>query len=649
MIKILSIILLLLPLCSNTLWAQQTKLSSQDKMDTVYVNGHSIVILGDSSIYVEKDTIFIWPDSLAAKMIKDKEKRTAEFYAKLKDRLYKKRFTKELYKLLFKSPKSPTKTAPPKQPYNNFDEFKGNRIGKVFVKKLEIFGTSINDTTKSSSKWAIRTGNKLHVYTRSRVIKNNLFFKSGDRVDPDLITDSERIIRSLPFIRDSRIYLRPSGTPGVVDVIVVVKDLWSISFDAGFGGFDEWDFSLTERNFLGLGHELRNEIDFDERNSPRVGYSGTYRINNINSTFITADLNYTQSQLLDRLRFRIFRNFITPETRYAGGVRLMRQRELIQRIEPNEIVEFNSEFDNQDVWLGTSYLIDREDGARSNIQLAGRYSRTRFLDRPSVVNENTNQLFFDNDLYLFAIGYSKRSYEKSSLILGYGRTEDIPEGSLYEVIMGREINEFNERTYLAVDASLGRYFGRIGYIRPSVAIGGFYRDSRFEQGMFDLNVAYFSNLYRLRRTNFRQFFNLHYTLGIRRFDDEYINISNGSGVRGLSYVFLRGTKRLSLSSETVAFTPLYFLGFRMAVFGFVDFAIVNNEDSKLLKNKLYQGYGIGFRFRNENLAFNTIQIRLAWYPTVPAGFSNYDFDITGQTTLQLQDFRVNEPEVLGFQ
>ncbi|MEM9857610.1 MAG: hypothetical protein AAF843_09645 [Bacteroidota bacterium] len=624
-------------------------MSQQAKLDTVKVQGRSFVVLGDSSLYVPNDTLLVLPDSIARRMILDRGQRSADFYVKLKNSFYKRKFTKELYDLLFKDPEKNSQPRKSTKPENNsLEQFEGQRIVRISIKKLEIFGTSINDTTKRSDKWAIRAGNKFHSYTRGRVVRNNLFFQEGDRVDQDLITDSERIIRGLPFVRDSRIYLKPTATPGEVEAIVVVKDLWSISFDGGFSGLDDWDVALTERNFLGLGHELRNELDYDERNNPTWGYNGTYRINSIKNTFITTDFNFASSDPLDRIRFRVFREFITPETKFAGGIQLLKQRELIQRITPEEIIEFDSEFNNQDFWLGRSYLVKQEGEKRGNLQIAGRYSRTRFLQRPEIVNETTNQFFRDTDLYLMSVGYSTRSYEKSSLILGFGRTEDIPEGVLYEATFGREYNEFDERNYLGFKVAFGKYLGRFGYLRPQLSFGGFDREGRFEQGMINVRATYFSNLYRFRRTNFRQFFTFDFTRGIRRFDDEFITINDTDGVRGLNNVFLRGTNRLNLQSETVAFTPLYLLGFRMAVYGFIDLALVNDVNKQLFDNTLYQGYGLGFRFRNENLTFNTFQIRLAWYPNVPMDVSNFDFDLSGATNLRIEDFRVVEPNTLNF-
>ncbi|TRX61722.1 hypothetical protein FNH22_02795 [Fulvivirga sp. M361] len=644
--KQLFIILLCLS-CISVSFGQRKK-AGDDGMDSVFVKGRSFLILADSSLYVENDTLIILPDSIAVKLKKDESRRSEEFYGKIKEQLYKTKFTKRLYKIIFKDPGKPKgRKTPVASRGHNYDLFKGKTIDKVSIKKLDIFGTSINDTTRSSDNWWLKSANKLHTYTRGKVIRNNIFFKSGDKVDPDLIIDSERILRSLPFVRDSRIYLVPGESKDKVDAIVIVKDVWSLSFDGGASGPDEWDFALTERNLFGLGHELRNEINFDERNKPKAGYSATYAINNIKNTFITGQFNFVRSQDLDRTQLHVFRNFITPETKYAGGIQITNQNNLVERIEPDTILGFFAKFNNQDFWFGRSYQIDRTENARTNIQLAARFSRTRFLDRP-FVSEDTNQLFFDSNLYLFSIGYSQRSYEKSSLILGYGRTEDIPEGMLYQLTFGRDANEFNTRGYIATKASKGGYLGRIGYVRPEVAIGGFIRQGKFEQGMLSFNMSYFSYLYRLKRLNFRQFFNLDYTIGIRRFNDELITINDESGIRGLNSVFLRGTRRLSFKSETVLFTPVYFFGFRMALFSFIDIAIVNGNSKTLFRNRFYQGYGLGFRFRNENLAFNTIQIRLAWYPKTPGDVSDYDLEFTGRTSLQIGDFDVREPEVLEF-
>ena len=145
--------------------------------------------------------------------------------------------------------------------------------------------------------------------------------------------------------------------------------------------------------------------------------------------------------------------------------------------------------------------------------------------------------------------------------LGYGRTEDIPLGYIAEIILGREYNQFTTRSYVGSIFSYAKYVDRFGYVRPTVLFGSFIENKQLEQGMLSLQLNYFSFLYRVRRTSFRQFIEATFTTGIDRFDNEFININDENGVRGLSDTFLRGTQRLSLNWETVAFTPVYFAGF----------------------------------------------------------------------------------------
>jgi len=618
-------------------------------MDTVRVKGKTFIILADSSIYVQNDTTFYLPDSVAQKIKLNREAGNTEFYKKLKEKFYKRKVTKEIYDILFVDPPD-TKSTPKtrKVPVRDYRQYTGKPIRKIEIKKLEVFGTSINDTSKHINKWAINAANSLHVYTKSRIIRNNIFFEEGDKIDPDLLTDSERVLRNLPYVKDARIYVVSSPDDEEAELLILVKDVWSIYPEFSYSSLEKFNVSVTDRNFIGLGQSFRNEFLYNAVNTPQIGYNGTYTVNNIYKTFITGQLYFARSQPLDRIGFGFKRDFITPETRYAGGFTILKERREYSRIYEDTTYVFNAKYNTQDLWLGRSFLLKESGDARYNLQLSGRYSRVNHLVRP-LVEIDTNQQFFDNHLYFFSIGLTKRSYEKSSLITGYGRTEDIPIGYLASFTTGKEINEFYNRSYLGWEFSYGKFFEKLGYLRPTLSLGSFLHNGEIEQGIFKLNIQYFSFLYRYNRTNFRQFFSLSYVQGFNRFDNEFININESNGVRGIDYVFLRGTKKLAFTAETVAFTPIYLLGFRFAPFLFIDMAIVNDDKSKLFKNTLYRGVGLGLRLRNENLAFNTIQIRLGYYPVSPPNNSTIGFQLTGQAALGLNDFRTESPAPISFE
>lgn len=617
--------------------------------DSIYLEGKTFLFLKDSSFYIKNDTILYLPDSVINRLRNKRAGKSEAGYQNLKEKLSKRKLTKEIYDLLFKDPLKGSATVKASPVISDdFQKYDGQIINSIKIKRLDPFGTRVTDTTRNATDWFSRAANNGHIKTREFVIKNNLFFKEGSEVDPDILRDTERILRALPFLRDARVYLIPKPGTFLVDVLVITRDVWNISGSASYSSPEDFSVTVSDKNFLGLGYEFDNEFPYDAAADPALGYIGTYTANNIKNTFTTAEVNFARSANLDREGIRIFRNFITPDIKYAGGLEVARERRVLSRVFRDTTIFFDNRRIIQDYWIGRSFLIGEDSYGRTNLQIAFNYEDIEQLDRP-VVTQDTNQNFYDSYLKLFSVGISKRRFERSSLILGYGRTEDIPIGYLAELTFGREINEFTNRTYVGSEVSFGNFFERFGYLRPTLSFGSFIENQNLEQGILGIQLDYFSFLYRVRRTSLRQFLSLSYVRGINRFSNEFININDDNGVRGLSNVFLRGTEKFVINTETVAFTSLFFAGFRMAIFGFVDIAILNDINRDLFSNKSYQGYGVGLRFRNENLAFNTIQIRFAWYPRTPPGVIGNDFDFSGEQSLGIGDFRVDRPQVLRFQ
>jgi hypothetical protein len=65
----------------------------------------------------------------------------------------------------------------------------------------------------------------IHTTSSKSTIENMLLFKVGDFLDPDLMYENERIIRSLRYIQDVRFILEQDSVyKGLVKVHVVTKD-----------------------------------------------------------------------------------------------------------------------------------------------------------------------------------------------------------------------------------------------------------------------------------------------------------------------------------------------------------------------------------------------------------------------------------------
>jgi hypothetical protein len=151
----------------------------------------------------------------------------------------------------------------------------------------------------------------------------------------------------------------------------------------------------------------------------------------------------------------------------------------------------------------------------------------------------------------------------------------------------------------------------------------------------------------------RHFFNTRYTTGIGRFENEYLNLSSGSsglitdGI-GVYSDALRGTQRWIINYENILFSKLNFIGFRVAFITFANLGLITFPERSLLKGPLYQGYGIGFRLRNENLTFNSFQVRLSYYPNIPGITAPFRQAFEGVPALRFRDFDLSAPQIIPY-
>ena len=124
------------------------------------------------------------------------------------------------------------------------------------IASIKIETNNVFDTSRPpENKLAYRAANGLHIRTHEHVIERELLFAVGDPYDPLLIEETERNLRTLPFLRRAEITSTPNGTGGV-DVVVRTYDAWTLEVVAGFkraGGVTNLKAGLAEHNILGEG------------------------------------------------------------------------------------------------------------------------------------------------------------------------------------------------------------------------------------------------------------------------------------------------------------------------------------------------------------------------------------------------------------
>lgn len=615
--------------------------------DTLRIKGGNYVIFKNRILFVPRDTLLVIPANSQFIIEKEVYTKSTSFYDSLQSKASQRTWSRLLHEALFVEPASSIESRQQRRSEDDYRVHHGKKIRNIKLIATDIFGPTVLDTAVTSTTWIGSTLNTLHFYTNEKIIRNNLLFQEGDEIDPQILADNERVLRRLKFIYDARIQVIPVSED-YVDVYVITKDLFSLGFNIAFEGIEPTVIELYERNLFGTGHELHGNLFFDYKPDPfadydtisPLGLEAFYRVSNIRGSFIQSELRIMNGEYHKYYGGSLTRRFVTPRTKYAGGINIALESRLIRT---DTIGWFKGNL--QDYWLGRSFLFDPE--KRSRVILAARFLHNNVYEKPGISSNIYHELQ-DYELFLGSIAFSKQNYYETNLIYNYGRTEDIPYGSLVELTGGYEKNEFGNRFYTSLHLSTGNYLGQLGYLQSSLAIGGFVSGGAYQQGMIQVKANYFTNLFHFRRFNLRQFVNLDYTVGIRPYLDEKISISNTRGIRGLSGEGLEGTHRLAINLESVAFTPIFVYGFRFAFYGFADMALIGDYDQNIFHNRLYSGLGFGVRIRNENLVFKTFQLRLAFYPNLPGVYSPSMFAISGEKLLDPNNFNFITPESLRF-
>ncbi|HEU4497617.1 MAG TPA: hypothetical protein VFR70_11245, partial [Flavobacterium sp.] len=217
--------------------------------------------------------------------------RTIERYSK------KRGFTRFLYKLIFKpvDSKEPDNKPKDKVVLKSYSQFEGKIIRNINIATLDPFGFSEKDSARKPRNGFERFGNRVHVRSSRLTIKNLLLIRKNRPLDSLLVKESERLVRSQRYIRSVDISVRfAENSTDSVDIFIRALDSWSLIPNAS-GSTSRTTFRLTERNFLGSGHEWNNTYRKRFENG-QSAISSRYTVPNILNTYIRTSLAYERDE-----------------------------------------------------------------------------------------------------------------------------------------------------------------------------------------------------------------------------------------------------------------------------------------------------------------------------------------------------------------
>lgn len=623
----------------------------------VKLKKNQFLVLKDTFIRSQDDTVIYLPGNTEYKKRRDYERYiNNRLVQQLWDQIYLDNPPLVDYDTTF--------TVDSKNPY---EEYEGKSIRNIYIRKQNVFSNNIYDTVyvKKREYLIEKVSEVLHEKTKTFVIQNNLFIDKDSLVDKNRLADNERLLRSLPYMHDARIFVIPlPGQKDWVDIEVLVQDLWSIggSFTPNDVTYYQW--KVYDRNFLGYGQTLSYKGQYRTPRSQALSSEFSYEKDNLFGWFVNPYIIYSElnggaqigKQDETSLTVGARRSIYMPTARLAGGYMFSNNKSVNTRMEVDTSY-YNYRYKIQDLWGGITFsgfkvsgddydIISRQN--RSRIFLAARYYNRTFLQQPTQEAAIASSLYNDQSFAIGQATYFRYEFFKTRYLYGFGRTEDIPKGYSYYVNSGIDRRLSQERYYLGL-ASFNTW------VRPS---GCFFlldlRASAFynhPNGVQDFIVkgegTYVTQIKELGRWKSRFYLTLNYAKIINPQLNGGLNINNTNGLQQFNSALLSGYQSSSISLITNLFPRFRLMGFRFAFILVTQLAQIGTDTEFLYNNKIYTGLGTGFRTKNENLVFDEFECLFYWFPNSPADVTMFKI-----VTLTSPRFRINlrgtdQPSLIG--
>ena len=385
------------------------------------------------------------------------------------------------------------------------------------------------------------------------------------------------------------------------------------------------------------------------------GYFAKYTINNIKNTFINTSASYN-IDLDENLtkNIKIERPFFSTYTRLAGGIAVE------DRFFRDSLPDLSNDFEVQifknrtsSFWVGHSFKIFKgndEDNISTNFVTTVGVKKVSYFEAPSVVYDPTS-FFSSEKLYLASIGITTRKFVQDKYLFNFGIIEDVPYGRVYSITGGFQKKNNVKRAYFGTRFAYGHYFD-FGYLGTNVELGSFFNTGGNEETTFKIEANYFTNLLFLGNWKIRNFVNTTLVFGNNRVPiiKDLLNINESNGINGFNSPLLLGTKKLVLNFQTQTYVPGNWHGFHFSPFFNFTLGLLGDTTNRLFDDRLYSKIGCGVLINNDYLVFNSFQLSLAFYPSIPfEGTALFKTNSFKNNDLELPDYQIGQPIVVPYQ
>ncbi|GAB1445365.1 hypothetical protein MASR2M41_10560 [Flammeovirgaceae bacterium] len=538
-----------------------------------------------------------------------------------------------------------------------FIPYEGKIIRHIIIEPLRFYKTVL-DTSKITRSKFIQFGESLHTDTREQTLKNNLFIKEGKPLNPYRLADNERYLRDINFIKDARIFVVPLGdNSDSVDLLVMTRDVFSLGASLDPSSPSAVNWLLQEGNFLGTGLRFAYTGLYDSDRRPEFGSAYLIHQNSIRGSFINGTIGYTNINTARSMGneneaavyIRLDRPLFMPYARWAGGVEWSTNWSNNVFVKPDTLFARYA-YSIQDYWGGITFgeigLSNEKKENRNRRFLSARVLDQHFIKNPDIALSPRNNLLYSNrTLALTQFTLFRQDYYKTKYIYGFGRTEDVPYGYSISFTAGWEKQFGLERPYSGTE--IRKTFTNNGNIISfDTQLGGYFRNKEVEDMSLQFTANYFTKLYDFTTYKVRNSVEVSLGKFIRRSIKNPLDINNENGIQGFRTDSLTGDSRLRARFQALVFTNWKLIGFNFAVVPQFDFAVLAQRNETLFNGRFFQGYSLGLRTRNENLIFNTIEVRGYLFPSTVENIGHFRINVSANLRIKYPTELIRAPDTI---
>lgn len=454
--------------------------------------------------------------------------------------------------------------------------YEGKGIRHILVKEFG-FDKTFSDTSKVNNYFGKKIISHLHRNTREQVIRHNLFIKEKTSLNPILVADNERYLRSLEYIHDARILVSSvPGEPDSVDLIVITKDFLSITVEINNLSKDRLRGTIGDANLLGSGQKLQFTALSEQKRNPHFGYEILYRKTGIAGTFINATLGYSTMRhdlydgSMDEKVWQAIleRPLISPYLHVAGALLFAHSQSYNIYLKPDSLF-YNYHYDIFDTWFGYNLGIHRflfRKNILSRQFLSIRYFQKNFTAIPYQVKDQFNFRLNPREALLAQFTFFRQNFYKTNYVFGFGITEDIPYGYNIALTAGWYKQLQLQRPYAGADANFYTVTGKGNVIQYFLRTGSFFKNNKIQDATILLGTSALSKVYGHKDLKIRQYLRFSYTKQFNRVGLDPLGVNNIFGLQYISFDSASGQQRLSLHTETIFFYGTNYSGLNLHLF-----------------------------------------------------------------------------------